>query len=65
MAGYFTLYGDGAGDYAPLRDLTVTEVLELGKWLGVPKEILRKMVEEGDRDALLYAKRFGIGHTRL
>lgn len=57
LAGYFTLYGDGAGDYAPLRDLTVTEVLELGKWLGVPQKVLSKkpgdgLQPQGDEDRL-------------
>ena len=33
MVGYATQFGDNAGAYAPLQGLTVTEVIELGKWL--------------------------------
>ena len=31
--GYSTKYGDSAGDFAPLADLTKTEVMEIGKLL--------------------------------
>lgn len=33
--GYATQFGDNAGCYAPLQDMTVTEVRELGMWLAV------------------------------
>lgn len=57
IAGYFTLYGDGAGDYAPLKDLTVTEVIELGKWLEIPDHLINKkpgdgLQDKGDEDRL-------------
>ncbi len=39
--GYFTRYGDGGHDINPLGDLYKSEVFELGKYLGVPKSILR------------------------
>lgn len=35
--GYATQFGDNAGCYAPLQDLTVTEVRQLGMWLAVSK----------------------------
>lgn len=31
--GYATIFGDCAGCFAPIQELTVTEVIELGKWI--------------------------------
>lgn len=38
--GYFTKWGDGAADIAPIADLNKKEVYELGKELGVPEHIM-------------------------
>ncbi len=38
--GFFTKYGDGGVDLSPIADLTKTEVYELGKHLGVGRDIL-------------------------
>ncbi len=38
--GFFTKYGDGGVDLSPIADLTKTQVFELGKCLGIHKEIL-------------------------
>lgn len=45
--GYATRYGDGAGDFSPLCNLTVTEVKEIGKTLGLPKELVEKTPIDG------------------
>lgn len=45
--GYFTKWGDGACDFNPIADLTVTEVLAMGKVLGIPDEILQKKSSAG------------------
>jgi NAD+ synthase len=45
--GWETKYGDSAGDFAPLGDLTVTEVKALGSKLGLPKELIEKVPEDG------------------
>ena len=45
--GYATLYGDSAGSYAPIQDLTVTEVIALGDWLGLPYELTHKTPIDG------------------
>ena len=42
LIGYFTKYGDGGVDILPLGDLYKTQVRMLGKYLGVPGEILKK-----------------------
>ena len=34
--GYSTRYGDAAGDFSPLSLLTVAEVKEIGRYLGLP-----------------------------
>ena len=47
VTGYFTMYGDGAGDYAPLRGLTVSEVIEFGEWLGIPDHLIHKKPGDG------------------
>ena len=47
VAGYYTLWGDGAGSYAPLRGLTVTEVRKLGLYLGLPKNLVMKKPGDG------------------
>lgn len=45
--GYATRYGDGAGDFSPLCNLTVTEVKEIGKVLGLPEELVEKTPIDG------------------
>ena len=42
MLGYFTRFGDEASDIEPIRHLYKTQVYELAKHLGVPKEIVVK-----------------------
>ncbi|MBQ5675687.1 MAG: NAD(+) synthase [Lachnospiraceae bacterium] len=45
--GYATRYGDGAGDFSPLCNLTVTEVKKIGMELGLPKELVEKTPIDG------------------
>lgn len=45
--GYSTRYGDSAGDFSPLSDITVTEVLMIGKELGLPKHLIEKAPTDG------------------
>lgn len=40
--GYATRYGDGAGDFSPLSQLTVTEIKEIGRALGLPNDLVDK-----------------------
>ena len=47
LAGYFTLWGDGAGDFAPLANLYVSQVVQLGKDLGLPDELVEKAPSDG------------------
>lgn len=45
--GYSTKFGDSAGDFSPLSDLTVREVKILGYQLGIPSEFIEKKPEDG------------------
>lgn len=40
--GYFTKWGDGAHDFNPIADLTVTEIYEFLRYLNAPESILTK-----------------------
>ncbi len=45
--GYSTRYGDAAGDFSPLANLTVAEVVELGIEVGLPEHIVKKVPSDG------------------
>ncbi|MDR0545876.1 MAG: NAD(+) synthase [Mycoplasmataceae bacterium] len=45
--GYFTKYGDGASDFAPLAKLNKNEVWELAKLLNVPQQIITRAPSAG------------------
>ncbi len=45
--GYSTRYGDMAGDFSPLSKLTVAEVKEIGRVLGLPDELVDKVPIDG------------------
>jgi len=47
LQGYFTLHGDIACDFLPLKDLYKTQVKELAKELGVPNKIIEKVPTAG------------------
>lgn len=45
--GYSTRYGDAAGDFSPLAKLTTEEVVAIGKYLGLPDELVNKTPSDG------------------
>ena len=45
--GYFTKGGDQVHDIEVISDFTVSEVVKIGEFLGVPKEILYKEPSDG------------------
>ena len=45
--GYSTRWGDAAGDFSPLGGLTVQEVVEVGKVLGLPIDLVEKTPSDG------------------
>lgn len=45
--GYSTKFGDAAGDVSLLQDFTVTEVLQIGEYLGLPEKLVHKIPSDG------------------
>ena len=45
--GYFTKWGDGAHDFNPISDLTVTEIYEFLEYLNAPRSIIEKAPSAG------------------
>ena len=45
--GYSTRYGDAAGDFSPLSNLTVTEIKQIGKLIGLPTNLVDKVPIDG------------------
>jgi len=45
--GYSTRYGDSVGDFSPLSNLTVTEVIAVGEYLGLPDKFIHKTPSDG------------------
>lgn len=50
ILGYSTFGGDGFGCYAPLKDLTVTEVKQVAEEIGVPEFLYAKVPSDGLQD---------------
>ena len=75
--GYSTRYGDAAGDFSPLCNLTVTEVKAIGHLLGLPAELVEKTPIDGlcgktdEENLVLYHAgadidiQFGIGKAQV
>lgn len=47
FVGYATKFGDAAGDFSPLSQLTVTEVKAIGHELGLPSDLVDKTPTDG------------------
>lgn len=47
VVGYTTKWGDSAHDFNPIGEFTVDEVLQIGKFLGVPDKIINKAPNDG------------------
>ena len=45
--GYSTRYGDSVGDFSPCSNLTVAEVKEIGRFLGLPEVLIEKVPSDG------------------
>lgn len=45
--GYSTRYGDAAGDFSPCSNLTVAEVKQIGRILGLPAALVDKVPIDG------------------
>ena len=50
FVGYSTIFGDAAGDFSPLANLTVAEVKMVGRALGLPELFIEKPPADGLSD---------------
>lgn len=44
---YSTIFGDAAGQFSPLGMLTVEEIIEIGLYIGLPEDLVRKKPSDG------------------
>ncbi|WP_099209562.1 NAD+ synthase [Thermococcus henrietii] len=65
LTGYFTKWGDGASDYAPLINLYKTEVWEVAKLIGVPERIIEKKPTAGLWEGQTDEDELGISYRLL
>lgn len=63
--GYFTKWGDGAHDFNPIADLTVDEVIELGRDLGVPEKCLVRVPSAGLWDGQTDEGELGVKYSDI
>ena len=63
--GYFTKWGDGAFDFNPIADLTVTEVYEFLHALGAPEFIFNKAPSAGLFDGQTDEDEMGITYKSI
>lgn len=50
IVGYSTRWGDAVGDFSPLANYTATEVVAIGKELGLPTNLIEKTPADGLTD---------------
>lgn len=62
--GYTTKWGDSAHDFNPIAEFTVDEVLQIGKYLGVPNKIIEKAPSDG-LGKLTDEEKLGVTYTQI
>ncbi|MBO5204027.1 MAG: NAD(+) synthase [Clostridia bacterium] len=63
--GYFTKWGDGAHDFNPISDLTVTEIYEFLRYLNAPKRIIEKAPSAALFDGQTDESEMGVTYAEL
>lgn len=63
--GYFTKWGDGAHDFNPIADLTVTEIYEFLAYLGATEAIMTKAPSAGLFDGQTDEAEMGISYAQI
>lgn len=63
--GYFTKWGDGAYDFNPISDLTVTEIYEFLRFLGAPQSIIDKAPSAGLFDGQTDEGDMGVSYAAI
>ena len=65
FVGYAPLFGDTAGSFAPLSQLTVTEIYQIGDYLGLPYEWVHKIPDDGLPHSSSDEQKFGFSYAEL
>lgn len=63
--GYFTKWGDGACDFNPIADLTVTEIYEFLRYLKAPASIIDKPPSAGLFDGQTDEQEMGVTYKSI
>ena len=63
--GYFTKWGDGAHDFNPISDLTVTEIYEFLRYLEAPSCVIEKAPSAGLFDSQTDEGEMGFTYAEL
>jgi len=63
--GYFTKWGDGAFDFNPIADLTVTEIYDFLRFLKAPEFIISKAPSAGLFDGQTDESEMGITYSSI
>ncbi|MBR3861285.1 MAG: NAD(+) synthase [Oscillospiraceae bacterium] len=63
--GYFTKWGDGACDFNPISDLTVTEVYAFLEYLGAPRSIIEKAPSAGLFEGQTDEQEMGVSYAAV
>ena len=63
--GYFTKWGDGAHDFNPIADLTVTEIYAFLAWLGAPQFLQEKAPSAGLFDTQTDESEMGVTYAAI
>ena len=65
LSGYFTKYGDGGVDALPIGSLYKTQVWEMSRELGLPRELIEKAPSAGLWEGQTDEKEMGIKYAKL
>ncbi len=63
--GYFTKWGDGAHDFNPIADLTVTDIYEFLRYLDAPKCVIEKAPSAALFDGQTDETEMGVTYAEL
>ena len=63
--GYSTIFGDLAGAFSPIKEFTVTELLKIGDYLGLPYEWVHKVPDDGLPHSCSDEQKFGFSYEVL
>lgn len=63
--GYMTRWGDQASDFEPLGNLTVTEIYQIGDYLGLPYKWVHKIPDDGLPHSSSDEQKFGFTYAEL